>query len=48
MLLKCSLALFGTGTMRTNVSNCLKYGIFSHICDKAIRGPKDNETNFAG
>jgi hypothetical protein len=28
------------------MSNCIKYGIFSHVCDRAIRGPKHNETNF--
>lgn len=46
MLLKCSLALSGTGTMCTNMSKCIKYGIVSHIHDRAIRGPKYYETNF--
>jgi len=46
MLLKCSLVLSGTGTMHTNMSKCLKYGIFNHICDRAINGPKYYETNF--
>jgi len=46
MLLKCSLALSGTGTLGTNMSKCIKYGIFSHIWDRAIRGPEYHEINF--
>jgi len=46
MRLKRSLALSGTEIKRTNMSKCIKYGIFSHICDRAIRGPKYYETNF--
>jgi hypothetical protein len=28
------------------MSKCIKYGIFSYVCDRAIRGPKYYETNF--
>jgi hypothetical protein len=46
MLLKRLLLLSGTGKMHTNMSKCIKYGVFSHICDRDIRGHKYYKTNF--